>query len=253
MIEYSIVIPTYHEEGSIRSTLTQIINYMKTFASSYEIIIVDDGSKDNTASIVEEFAKDHPEIKLQRNPHKGKGFSVRTGMLMASGKYILMSDADMATPIEELKRLLVWITDHNFDVVIGSREGIGAVRKNEPLLRHVMGRVFNFLVQTLVVYGINDTQCGFKLFKGDVAHDIFSNLVLFGPDTKETKKPKVTAFDVEVLVIAKRRGYKIKEVPIKWTFVKTPRVHPIRDSIANFTDVLLIKKNDILGKYKHII
>lgn len=250
MIEYSIVISAYNEEAGITSSLTQIIGFMKSFARSYEVIVVDDGSSDKTADVVEKFAKDHPEIVLKRNVHKGKGFGVRTGMLMASGEYILMSDADMATPIEELKRLMVWIKDHDFDIVIGSREGVGAIRYNEPFIRHLMGRVFNLIVRVLTVRGINDTQCGFKLFKADVAQDIFENLVLFGPDTPETNVPRVTAFDVEVLLIAQKRKYKIKEVPVTWTYVPTQRVHNIRDSIANFKDVLSVKINDIRGKYK---
>lgn len=250
MIEYSIVIPAYNEEAVITSSLTQVISFMSSFSSSYEVIVVDDGSKDKTTELVEAFAKEHPEIVLQKNPHKGKGYTVRTGMLMASGNYVLMADADMATPIEELKRLMVWITDHDFDIVIGSREGVGAVRENEPFMRHLMGRIFNYIVQILTIPGINDTQCGFKIFKHDVAKEVFSSLVLFGPDTPETSQPRVSAFDVEVLMIAKRRGYTIKEIPVHWTYVQTTRVHPIRDSIANLADVLQVKTNDLLGKYK---
>lgn len=249
MIEYSIVIPAYNEEAAITSSLTQVISFMKSFAASFEIIVVDDGSTDKTVEAVEKFAKDYTEITLKKNPHKGKGFAVRTGMLMSSGEYVLMADADMATPIEELKRLMVWIKDHDFDIVIGSREGVGAVRHNEPYFRHFMGRIFNIIVQTLTVSGIKDTQCGFKVFKAKVAHEIFENLVLFGPNTPETDVPRVTAFDVEVLVIAKRRGYKVKEVPVHWTYVQTPRIHPLRDSIANLADVLSVKTNDLFGKY----
>ena len=145
---------------------------------------------------------------------------------------------------------MVWVKDHDFDIVIGSREGVGAVRENEPLMRHIMGRGFNYIVQILTIPGINDTQCGFKLFKHDVAQDLFSSLVLFGPDTPDTSQPRVSAFDVEVLMIARRRGYKIKEVPVHWTYVQSTRVHPIRDSIANLADVLQVKTNDLLGKYK---
>lgn len=250
MIEYSIVIPAYNEEAVITSSLTQLISFMKSFASSFEIIVVDDESTDNTVEVVENFSKDHPEITLKKNPHKGKGFTVRTGVLMSSGNYVLMADADMATPMEELKRLMVWMKDHDFDIVIGSREGVGAIRHNEPYIRHLMGRVFNFIVRLLTIPGIQDTQCGFKVFKGSVAHDVFGRLILFGPDTPEIKVPRVSAFDVEVLLIALRCGYKIKEVPVEWTYVQTPRVSPLRDSIANLKDVLTVKRNDLMGKYK---
>lgn len=249
MIEYSVVIPTYNEEAGITSSLTQALNFLKPYSSSFEVIVVDDGSEDSTVEKVEKYKKEHPEIKLIKNPHKGKGFTVRTGMLMAKGKYILMADADMATPIEELKRLMVWIKEHDFDIVIGSREGVGAQRHNEPYIRHVMGRIFNFIVRMLTIPGIQDTQCGFKVFKKEAAHDIFKNLVLFGPDTPETDVPKVTAFDVEVLMIAKRHDYSIKEVPVSWTYVPSTRVHPIRDSVSLLWDVLRVKFNDILGKY----
>ncbi len=249
MIEYSIVIPAYNEEAGITSSLTQVVNFMKSYANSFEVIVVDDGSSDRTVEKVETYIKEHPEISIIENPHKGKGYAVRTGMLVTKGRYVLMADADMATPIEELKRLMVWINDHDFDVVISSREGVGSNRQNEPLIRHIMGRVFNFIVRMLTLPGIQDTQNGFKLFKGDVARDVFKNLVLFGPDVPETKVPRVSAFDVEVLMIAKRHGHTIKEVPVTWTYVPTQRVHAIRDSINNLMDVLKVKKNDLLGKY----
>lgn len=251
MIEYSIIIPAYNEGAGITSSLTQVLNFMKSFSSSFEVIVVDDGSTDDTVTKTEIYIKDHPEIQLVKNPHKGKGYTVRTGMLMSSGKYVLMADADMATPIEELKRLSVWIIDHDFDVVISSREGVGSKRKNEPITRHIMGRIFNAIVRLLTVKGIKDTQNGFKLFKGEVAHDIFEHLILFGPDTPDTKVPKVTAFDVEVLMVAQRRGYTIKEIPVTWTYVPTDRVHPIRDSWNNFMDVMKVKINDLMGKYSN--
>ena len=250
MLEYSIVIPAYNEEKRITNSLTKVVNFMTDYSDSYEIIVVDDGSSDSTTSLVENYAKDHSQIKLIKNPHKGKGYTVRTGMLEAQGSYVLMSDADMATPIEEIKRLKVWLTDHDFDVVIASREGIGAKRSDEPFFRHLMGRVFNWIIQILLLPGIQDTQCGFKMMKKSVAHDIFNALVLFGKDAPDVNVPRVTAFDVEMLVVAKKHGYKIKEVPVNWIYGTDTKVSPIRDSINNLVDVLKVKLNDIKGKYK---
>lgn len=250
MTEYSIVIPAYNEAERITSSLTQILVFMRNFSNDFEIIVVDDGSSDKTTSVVEEYIKVNPEVKLIKSDHRGKGYSVRVGVSASRGKYVYMADADMATPIEELKRLMVWITDNDFDIAIASREGNGAVRKGEPLYRHLMGKVFNFIVQILILPGISDTQCGFKAMKGDVARKIFSKLILFGDSAPKIKVPRVTAFDVELLVIAKRNGYTIRSVPVTWSYVPTVRVSPIRDSISNLMDVLKIKYNDLKHLYK---
>lgn len=249
MIEYSIITPVYNEEAAITSSLTQIVNFLNNFTSSYEVLVVDDGSTDKTLDVLETYIQLHQQIRVIKNQHKGKGYAVRTGVLVSTGDYVLMCDADMSTPIEEIKRLLVWIEDSNFDIAIASREGIGATRNNEPYIRHIMGRVFNMLIRFLLLPGIQDTQCGFKLFKGNVAREIFKRTVLFGDPAPTLKKSRVTAFDVEILVIAKRSGYKIKEVPVTWTYGPGSKVNPLRDSFKNLADVLKIKYNDLLGKY----
>ncbi len=260
-LDISIVIPAYNEEAGISASLTQVINFMsnysfkedstsKSLPATYEIIVVDDGSKDSTVAKVEEYSRYHPEITLIKNNHMGKGFTVRTGMLAAKGKYILMADADMATPIDELKRLMVWMLDHDYDVVIGSREGVGASRKNEPFIRHLMGRVFNFIVQLFALRGIRDSQCGFKLFPHDIAQNVFSKLVIYGKEAKELDRAYLGAFDVEVLYLTKKFNYKIKEVPIAWHYVTTTRINHLKDSIAMFMDVVRVRYNDIQGKYK---
>lgn len=250
MIEYSIVVPAYNEAGRITTTLTQILNFMKTFSKAFEVVVVDDGSKDNTADLVDAYRKSHPEIKLIRNPHKGKGPTVWKGVTESLGKYIYMCDADMAAPISELKKLSVWVREHGFDVVIASREGAQAKRIGEPFYRHFMGRVFNIAVQIMALPGIKDSQCGFKLFKKDVAKDIFSKLTVYGEDAPEIKKAYMGAFDVEVLYLAKKLGYKVREVPIVWTYVKTPRLNPFSDSINMLFDVLKVRINDLKGVYK---
>lgn len=250
MIEYSIVIPAYNEAGIITSSLTQVITFMKTFCNSFEIIVVDDGSSDKTAEIVEQYRESNPEITLIKNPHKGKGPSVWAGIMRAEGQYIYLADSDMAAPVTELKKLSIWIIDQGYDIVIGSREGIGAQRIGEPFYRHLMGRVFNLIVQVLILPGINDSQCGFKLFRNAVAKDVFSRLKLYGENTPAIKTPYTGSFDVEVLYLAKKLKYKVKEVPVTWTFVKTNRINPVMDSFKMPFDVLKIRVNDLMGVYK---
>ncbi|HSX39230.1 MAG TPA: dolichyl-phosphate beta-glucosyltransferase [Candidatus Saccharimonadales bacterium] len=249
MIEYSIVIPAYNEADKITASLTQVINFMKSFSERFEIIVVDDGSKDKTVEVVEGYALSNPEIHLIKNPHKGKSPSVWTGVNEAHGEYIYLADADLAAPITELKKLSIWVKDQNYDIVIASREGMGASRIGEPFYRHLMGRVFNFVVQVIALPGINDSQCGFKLFKGAVAKDLFSRLKVYGASAPEIKKAYFGAFDVEVLYLAKKLKYSVKEVPVTWTYVKTNRVSPFIDSIKMFSDVVKIKLNDLRGVY----
>jgi len=249
MIDYSIIIPTYNEESRATKTLTQVLSFMNSYSPAFEIILVDDGSVDKTANLVEEYAKDHPEIKLVRNEHRGKGYSVRTGILQANGKYIYTVDCDLSTPMDELKRLANWITDNDYDVVIASREGLGAKREGEPLYRHLMGRVFNYLVQGLALPGIKDSQCGFKLYKREVAKRVFSSLIVYGENSKKLKRAFLGAFDVEVLFVAKTLGYKIKEVPVRWIFAKTTRLNPIVDSYKMARDVVRIKILGLKGAY----
>lgn len=250
MIEYSIVMPAFNEADKIASSLTQVLGFMRTFSESFEVLVVDDGSRDATADIVDEYRKAHPEISLVRNPHKGKGPAVWTGMMEAKGRYIYLCDTDLAAPISEIKKLAVWLVDHDFDIVIASREGIGAQRIKEPLYRHLMGRVFNFVVQILALPGIKDSQCGFKLFRAEVAKDIFNRLKLYGAEAKEIEKAYTGAFDVEVLYLARKLLYKVKAVPVTWTYVKTNRVNPFVDSIRMPLDVLKIRINDLKGAYK---
>lgn len=249
MIKYSIVIPAYNEAGNITSSLTQVVSFMKTFTPSYEIVVVDDGSADNTVKLVEDYSKTNPEIRLIKNEHKGKGPTVWKGFMEAQGELIYLADADMAADISEIKKLSFWIKDQGYDIAIASREGAGALREEEPIYRHIMGRVFNFWVQSIALPGIKDSQCGFKLFKKEVAKDIFSKLSIYGDQAEVIEKPYVGAFDVEVLYLARKLGYKVKEVPITWRYIKTNRINPISDSLNMAKDVLKVKFNDRKGVY----
>ncbi|PIP04380.1 glycosyl transferase [candidate division WWE3 bacterium CG23_combo_of_CG06-09_8_20_14_all_40_14] len=246
----SIIMPAYNEEKNIVKSLSSIYAYLKDYDYSYEILVVDDGSFDNTAKIVQEFCKNHKGFKLVRNPHKGKGPTIWTGVMTAKGEYIYLADADMAAQISEIKRLFVWLVDESYDIAIASREGLGSSRINEPYYRHLMGRVFNLWVRLIAVSGIEDTQCGFKLFRKNSAKEIFKRLKIYGDSAKEIKEAYLGAFDVEVLYLAKKLGFKVKEVPVTWMYVKTQRINPIKDSVKMALDVLKVRVNDIRGLYK---
>ncbi len=244
----SVVVPAYNEERRLPQTLARVHAYFAKLNYPTEILIVDDGSTDQTGEVVDAFAETHPTVRLIRNDHRGKGYTVRTGMLAARGHIVLFSDADLSTPIEDVEKLLPWF-ERGYDIVIGSREGSGAQRIKEPFYRHLMGRVFNFIVRLLTVRGIEDTQCGFKAFRDEVAHDIFSRVQLYGEAAQRIKNGMVTAFDVEVLFIATKSGYRIKEVPVQWRYGTETKVNPLKDSWRNFRDVLAVRWNDARGIY----
>jgi len=249
--EISIVIPTYNEEKrGIKKNLNTVVDFLEREGYEYEIIVADDGSTDNTVARVEEFARGKERVKILKLSHRGKGATVRDGMLASQGKYILFSDADLATPIEELKRLLNWIKE-SYDIAVASREGVGARRENEPYYRHFLGRGFNFLVKLIALRGIEDTQCGFKLFKAAVAKDILSRLKIYGKgETEELTQPYLGAFDVELLFLAKKLGYKIKEVPVTWHYAETQKLDPLKDSVRMARDVLMVRLNASRGLYE---
>lgn len=246
----SVVIPAYNEERRLPQTLIRVYDYLASQNYPSEILVVDDGSTDSTTRVVETFARQHPSVRLIKNDHRGKGYTVRTGMLAAHGHIVLFSDADLSTPIEDLEKLLPWF-ERGYDIVIGSREGVGAQRIKEPFYRHLMGRVFNFVVQFLTVRGIEDTQCGFKAFRDEVAQDIFSRMLLYGDNAKRVRGGMVTAFDVEALFIGYKSGYRIKEVPVQWRYGTETKVNPLKDSYRNFRDVVLVRWNDLRGLYNH--
>ena len=244
----SVVIPAWNEERRLPGSLRKIVDYLDEQGYPWEIIVVDDGSSDDTVGVTQAFMARHPEVRLIQIEHRGKGYAVRTGVLAAQGRFILFSDADLATPIEELGKLLGWF-ERGYDVVIGSREGVGARRYGEPSYRHLTGRLFNLVAQALAVRGVQDTQCGFKCFRHQVAEDLFRRMKLYNEGTGIVKGGMVTGFDVEVLFLARKRGYKVKEVPVKWYYSKESKVNLLKDSWRNLCDVVKVRLNDLRGFY----
>ena len=245
----SIVVPAYNEERRLPVYLETIIAYLKRQDHSAEILIVDDGSEDDTVSAASRYVSEFPGLRILRNEHMGKAVAVTTGILQAQGRYVLFCDADGATPMEEFDKLRPFLED-GYDVVIGSREGADARRFDEPWFRHVMGRVFNLIARALTVRGIQDTQCGFKAFSADAASAIFRRLKLYEPQGGPVRGAMVTGFDVEVLFVAQKLGYSIKEVPVHWYYSDESKVSPLRDSFRNLRDVLRVRVNDWRGKYR---
>ncbi len=246
----SIVIPSYNEEKRIERSLEKIYVYLHSQPHSYEVIVSDDGSTDSTKEIVKRHQNDWVELELLENTHKGKAPAVIAGMKQARGKFVLFTDVDLSVSIEEVGKMLVWIENQGYDIAIASREGPGAIRINEPYTRHFMGRVFNFIVQLVLLPGINDTQCGFKLFSQQVSRRIFERVKLYSDQGDEIVGGKVSGFDVEILFIARKLRYKIKEVPVTWTYKDSSKVHSLKDSYYNFMDVMRVRLNSIRGLYE---
>ena len=240
----SVVIPAYNEEKRLTSTLSSVFQYLDARSDNFEIVVVDDGSHDSTPDLVESFAKDHPQVRLiSYAPNKGKGFAVRTGMLSATKDLVLMNDADGATNISEIERLLEAL-ERGAQIVIGSRakkSEDGSTSVKAHLHRKYIGNTFNVIVQSLLLPGLLDTQCGFKLFTRPVVQDIFAVSHLNG-----------FAFDVEILYIARLRRYKTEEIPINWTNITGSKVNVFVDSPRMLVDVIGIALGAWTGKYRKI-
>lgn len=242
MPELSVIIPAYNEEQRLPATLQSVYSYLSARGRSFELLVVDDGSHDLTVNIVDGFALDKPEVRvLSYLPNQGKGHALRTGILQAKGDLMLIDDADGSSPIEEVERLEAGIKS-GADIAIGSRAKPDHSRKVEALAhRKFIGNTFNAIVQRLLLPGIYDTQCGFKLFKGDVARDIFSVSQVDG-----------YGFDVEVLYIARMRGYRTEEVAINWHNVTGSKVNVLVDSPKMLWDVLRITLRSAFGGYRKL-
>jgi dolichyl-phosphate beta-glucosyltransferase len=238
-IYLSVVIPAYNEAGRIGPALRRVLDYLDAQPYEAEVLLVSDGSWDRTIGEVRAVAGDRPNVVVLDNRiNRGKGFSVRRGVLGSGGRFVLFSDADLATPIEEVEKLLAFL-QNGYNVAIASR-GLpdSDIRVRQPLWRQSMGRVFNVFVQQLALPGIRDSQCGFKCFPREVAQRVFSlqRIERFG-------------FDVEVLWIARKLGYRIAEIPVTWIDHPVSKVHPVRDSIRMLVDLLRIRFNDRRGVY----
>lgn len=244
----SVVIPAYNEETNIRlGVLDKVSRYMESRDYGWEVILVDDGSDDRTAKLLEEYARVNHGFIIMHNPHQGKAATVITGSLAAKGDVVLFTDLDQATPLSQVEKLLPWFT-RGFDVVIGSRNNR---REGAPITRIAMARGFMLLRSVILgLHGITDTQCGFKAFRQAVARDMFRRLKLYG-DSHTVAGSMVTAgFDIEVLFLAKKLGYALKEVPVEWHYVETRRVNPLKDSWQGLMDIVRIRLNAWKGLYR---
>ncbi len=234
-----MVIPAFNEATRLPGTLEKLASFLDAWGRSYELLVVDDGSKDGTAEAAQEALGQNVSI-LRDETNRGKGHAVRKGMLAARGERRLMTDADLSTPIEELPRLDAQM-DKGCDIVIASRVVAGArIEVHQPAYRERMGRFFNRVVQILALPGLEDTQCGFKLFTAAAAQDAFSAARLNG-----------FSFDVEVLFIARKRGYSVMEIPVTWRNDEATRVTFLRGALA-FVDLARIRANDLRGLYPRV-
>lgn len=235
-ISLSIVVPAYNEERRLPGTLHELVEFLGRQSWDWEIRIVDDGSKDGTAALVERLFQAQARIVLQREPHRGKGGAVRAGMLRATGRCRFLCDADLSMPVTELPRFLA-VMAKGADIAIGSREGAGARRVGEPWRRHITGRIFNWAIQAIAIRGISDTQCGFKMFTADAAERVFRKCTLDG-----------WAFDVEALAIARSLGLQVTEVPIEWHHRPESQVSVRRDAWRMLVDVWKVRQRVRTGK-----
>ena len=233
----SIIIPAYNEEHRLPHTLGRLSDFLEKQPYSYEVLIVENGSQDSTLEIAKDFALHHQKFSAYHEEKRGKGLAVRRGMLEAKGSYRFMCDADFSMPITEINRFfppdLV-----DTDIAIASREAAGSERIGEPFYRHLGGRWINTTIRLFVLPGLHDTQCGFKCFRQDVAQDLFNSITLMG-----------WSFDIELLYIARIRGYTISEIPIPWFFNPESKLNVFQDALLMFRDILTIRAKARHGVY----
>lgn len=239
-LHLSVIIPAHNEENRLLTTLEQVSGFLNEQPYSAEILVVENASQDRTYEIACDFSaryKDNANVRVLKEPRLGKGMAVRLGMLSANGDYRFMCDADLSMPIDQINRFLPPLLE-GADIAIASREARGAVRYNEPAYRHLVGRIFNTMIRLLALPGLQDTQCGFKCFRAPVAEDVFKHQTLGG-----------WSFDVEVLYIAQKHGYRIVELPIPWYYRANSKISVLHDSLRMALDLLVIRRNGLRGVY----
>ena len=234
-IPLSVVIPAYDEEERLGGSLRRILDYLHSRCDVFEVIVVDDGSADGTADVATGFP--HPPVELLRLPqNRGKGAALRMGVLKSRGDWVLLCDADLSTPIEDLETLQARAAEA--ELILGSRAVADSnVTQHQPLYRELMGKTFNGILRLLALVEERDTQCGFKLIRGDVARELFADLSI-----------ERFAFDVELVCLARDRGYRVVEQGVSWQDSPNSRVHPIRDSLSMFSDVLRLRLRRLMGR-----
>lgn len=242
----SIVIPSYNEENNIRTgALSGMYDYLSGQKYSWEIIVVDDGSSDGTADLAEKFAKNHNNVRVLREKHRGKGGTVIAGMLEAKGEIVIFDDMDQATPIDQLEKILPKFKE-GFDIVIGSRAG----REGAPLIRKTMAYGFSVLRNLILQLPYKDTQCGFKAFSKNASEKIFKKLQVFRENQAQSGASVSAGFDLEILYVARKLKLKVSEVPVVWHHKEGTKVNPIKDSWEGLRDLIKVRLNAIQGKYK---
>jgi len=236
-IDLSIVVPAFNEAGRLESSLDALRVGLDAQKRCWEIIVVDDGSGDGTGDIAEAFARTEPRVRVLRRPHLGKGGAVKAGLLAARGGRCFMCDADLSMPVSDLAKFFEPAVG-DYDVAIGSREGVTARRIGEPQRRHLMGRLFNVAVQHAALPGIEDSQCGFKMFTRAAVQSIFPLVTVDG-----------WAFDLEVLIIARAQRLRIVQIPIEWHYRPLSRVRMLRDGIGMVRELFRLRARARRGEY----
>lgn len=235
-VDLSVVVPAFNEAARIGATLISLREQLPA-ELDWEILVVDDGSSDDTATIVAQAAASESRVRVLREPHRGKGGALRAGLLGVTGARRFMCDADLSMPVGEIRRFLD-VLPSRCDVAIGTREGLGARRVGEPAYRHLAGRAFNRVVRAAALSNVDDTQCGFKMFTAAAAETIFPWITIEG-----------WAVDIEILCIAARRGLRVQEIPIEWHYRDRSQVSVVRDGVRMARDVVKIRLNAARGRY----